>query len=286
MRQFFKSAQLKVFIFVICALLAGTIIAVVTDNSISPSSTIVGTILSPVQKLSGKIAEKFNWFTSSFASAGSYRNENERLKIQIAEYESQLADYNEIKHKIDSYEQMLDIKEENPDFALEPANIIGTDNSDVFSSLIIDKGSTDDVSAGDPVVYGSYLVGVVKKVNESYSVVTTILNPSVNVSAIESATRETAYVTSNVEQSENGKCILAGLERTTSVSPGGLVLTSGIGGVYPKGLIIGTISRVQRNERDFSSYAVITPGADFDKIEDVFVITSFKGQGIEKIIDD
>lgn len=286
MRQFFKSVQLKVFVFILCALLAGTVIAVVTDDSVSPSSAVVGTILSPVQKLSGKIAEKFNWFTSSFASAGFYRNENDRLKMQIAEYESQLADYNEIKHKIDSYEQMLDVKEENPDFVLEPANIIGTDNSDVFSSLIIDKGSSDGVSAGDPVVYGSYLVGVVKKVNESYSVVMTILNPSVNVSAIESATREAAYVTSNTEQSENGKCILAGLERTTSVSPGGLVLTSGIGGVYPKGLIIGTVSQVQRNERDFSSYAVVTPGADFDKIEDVFVITSFKGQGIEKIIDD
>lgn len=286
MRQFFKSVQLRVFVFVICALLVGMLVAVATDDSVSPQSTVVGTILSPVQKVSGKIAGKLNWFNSSFASAGSYKSENERLKVQIAEYESQLADYNEIKHKITSYEQMLGIKKENPDFVLEPANIIGTDNSDVFSSIIIDKGSSSGIKAGDPVVNGSYLVGVVKKVNESYSVVMTILNPSVNVSAIESSTRETAYVTASFEQSKNGKCLLSGLERTTSVSPGGLVLTSGIGGVYPKGLIIGTVSQVQRSERDFSSYAVITPGADLGRIEDVFVITSFKGQGIEKIIDN
>lgn len=283
MRQFFKSVQFKVFVFVICAALVGMIFAVATDDSVSPSSTVVGTILAPVQRLSGKISEKFNWFSSSFASAGSYKSENERLKIKIAEYESQLADYNEVKHKINSYEQMLEIKKENPDFVLENANVIGTDNADIFSSLIIDKGSSDGVDAGDVVVSSGYLIGVVKKVNESYSVVMTILNPAVNVSAIESSTREAAYVTASVEYSQSGKCILSGLERTTSVSPGGLVVTSGIGGVYPKGLIVGTVSQVLRSERDFSSFAVITPGADFSKIEDVFVITSFKGQGIEKI---
>ncbi len=285
MRQFFKSVQFKIFVFVICALLVGMVFAVVTDDAVAPQSGFAN-VFSPVQKLSGKIAQKLNWFTSSFASAGAYKNENERLKSQIAEYESQLADYNEFKHKITSYEQMLGIKKDNPDFVLAPANVIGTDNADIFSSLILDIGSSDGVSAGDPVVSGNYLVGVVKKVNESYSVVTTILNPALNVSAVESATRETAYVTSSTEYSETGKCIMSGLERNTSVSPGGLVLTSGIGGVYPKGLIIGTVSKVSRSERDFSSFAVITPGASFDKIEDVFVITSFKGQGVDKIIDD
>lgn len=283
MRRFFKSVQFRVLIFVMCAILVGTIIAVATENSVSPASTVVGTVFSPMQKLTGKIAEKFNWFSSSFASVGAYKNENDRLKEQIAEYENQLVDYDEIKHKIASYETMLGVKDKNPDFKLEPANIIGTDAADAFSSLIIDKGSGDGVSVNDPVVYGNYLVGVVRKVNESYSVVETILNPAVNISAIESKTRETAYVTTNTAQSSAGKCILAGLERSTAVSPGGIVTTSGIGGIYPKGLIIGTVSQVCQSEYDISSYAVINPGADVNAIEDVFVITSFKGQGIEEI---
>ncbi|MGN1419118.1 MAG: rod shape-determining protein MreC [Acutalibacteraceae bacterium] len=286
MRQFFKSVQFRVFVFVICALLVGTVIAVATDDSVSPASTVIGTIFSPVQKLTGKIAEKFSWLSASFESAGSYKAENDRLKEQIAEYENQLADYNEIKHKIKSYEQMLDVKEENLDFELENANIIGTDNADIFSSLIIDKGSSDGVAVGDPVVSGNYLVGTIKKVNETYSIVTTILNPSLNVSAVESNTRESSYVTTTTEQSQNGKCIFAGLERTTAVSPGAIVLTSGIGGIYPKGLIIGTVSRVLESDYDYSSYAVITPGADIENLEDVFVITAFKGQGIEKIADE
>ncbi|MCM1364337.1 MAG: rod shape-determining protein MreC [Faecalibacterium sp.] len=283
MRRFIKSIQFRVFVFVLCALLVGTIIAVATENSVSPASAVVGTVFSPLQKVTGKISEKLSWFSSSFASAGTYKNENDRLKEKIAEYENQLADYNEIKHKISSYETMLGVKQDNPDFELEPANIIGTDAADAFSSLIIDKGSGDGVSVNDPVVYGNYLVGVVRKVNESYSIVETILNPAVNISAIESKTRETAYVTTNTAQSSAGKCILAGLERSTSVSPGGIVMTSGIGGIYPKGLIIGTVSQVCQSEYDISSYAVINPGADVNSVEDVFIITSFKGQGIEEI---
>lgn len=283
MRQFFKSVQFKIFIFVLCAVVVGTVIAVATADSISPASMVVGTVFSPVQKLAGKVAEKLDWFSSSFASAGAYKNENDALKEKIAEYESMIADYDEMKRKITSYEKMLEIKEKNRDFELENANIIGTDNADIFTSLIIDKGTSDGVSVNDPVVYGNYLVGVVKKVNESYSVVQSVLNPKVNVSAIESKTRETGYITSDIRQAESGKCILAGLDRSTAISPGGIVMTSGVGGTYPKGLIIGTVSQVLQSEYNISCYAVITPGAELDKIEDVFVITSFKGQGVEKI---
>lgn len=283
MRQFFKSVQFKIFIFVISAILFGTVISVVTADNVSPLSSAVGTVFTPLEKLTSAIAEKFSWFSSSFASAGAYKSENERLKEKIAEYENQLVGYDEMKRKITSYEKMLEVKESNGDFELENANVIGTDSADVFSSIIIDKGKGDGVEVNDPVVYGNCLVGVVKKVNESYSVVRTILNPKVNVSAIDSKTRETGYVTTDISRTENGKCILAGLDRTTSVSPGGIVVTSGIGGIYPKGLIIGTVSQVLESSYDLSSYAVITPGAQIDSLEDVFVIKYFKGQGIEEI---
>ena len=180
-----------------------------------------------------------------------------------------------------SYEEMLGVKASNPDYVLAPANIIGSDAADQFSSLMIDKGSNDDVAVNDPVICGGYLVGIVKKVNPTDSVVLSLLNPQINVSAIESKTRETAYVTTDSEQSKNGTCMLAGLERTTLIAPGGIVITSGIGGIYPKGLIIGTVTQVLESEYDLTSYAILEPGVDPRSIEDVFVITDFRGQGAE-----
>lgn len=283
MRQFFKSTQFKVFSLVLCALLVGAILAAVNADGSSPFTGVISVVFSPVQKLSQKAAEKLGSFGASFESVGAYKNENDELRRKAAEYEKQLADYNEMKQKIVSYEDMLGVKEANPEIELCRAQVIGTDSADLFSSLMIDKGSSDGVSAGDPVVSGNYIVGLVKKVNSSYSVVHSLLNPALNISAIESETRETAYVTSTSDRALQGECIFAGLERTTDVSPGGIVLTSGIGGVYPKGFIIGTVTQVCESETDLTSYAVVRPGAAIDSLEDVFVITSFKGQGVEQL---
>ncbi|MBR3553810.1 MAG: rod shape-determining protein MreC [Clostridia bacterium] len=285
MRQFLKSTQFKIFVVVLAALFGGTVLAAVGASNTSPWTAAVGTVFAPLQKLAGRASEKVQWFTDGFASARYYQIENEELKEILAEYEHRLADYDEVKHKVASYEEMLGVKEANPDFELCPANIIGVDAADLFSSLIIDRGSGDDVQVNDPVVCGNYLVGVVKKVNPSYSVVQTLLNPSLNISAIESKTRETSYVTTTALLSENGQCMLAGLDRLTAIVPGGLVLTSGIGGIYPKGLIIGTVAQVLESEHDLTSYAVIQPGADIAGLEDVFVITGFSGQGVEQITD-
>lgn len=268
---------------VVCALLVGAILASVSSSASSPFTSVVSVAFSPLQKLSGSIAERFEWFTSSFARVSTYKNENEQLRDKIAEYEKKLADYDDMKHKISSYEDMLGVKEENPELALCRAEIIGTDSADVFSSLIIDKGSSDGIAVNDPVVSGNYIVGIIKKVNPTYSVAQSILNPALNISAIESETRETAYVTAATEQSLKGKCIMAGLERTTDIAPGGIVLTSGIGGIYPKGFIVGTVTQVCDSDYDLTSYAVITPGAKIDELEDIFVITDFKGQGVEQI---
>lgn len=285
MLQFLKSGKFKSFLFVIAALMAGAVIAVATHGSSSPVTDVVGFVFKPLQSVSAFIAEKVNWFEGSFASSGNYRQEIERLEQQIAEYENQLADYNDMQHKIESYETMLGVKEDNPDFALQRANVIGTDSADMFTSLIIDKGSNHGISENDPVISGYYVVGIVKKVHPSYSVAESILNPDVNIGALESKTRETAYLTTTIEYSRNGYCVLSGLSRTTSVTPGGLILTSGIGGTYPKGLIIGTVSEVNESKYDLSNYAVVEPGVNVRDIEDLYVITDFEGQGVEEIVE-
>ena len=280
MKLFIKSKAFKLLVFVLVVALAGSVVAIATVESVSPVSTVIGTIFSPIQTLAGKIGNKLGSFKLSFAGSKSLEADIERLNEQIEQLELQLVDYDEIKHRLQSYEDILGLKDENPDFELTYAGIIGTDPQSAFTSLIIDKGESDGVKVNDPVVTGNYLVGKVKKVNKSYSLVETILNPDVNVSAMESKSRETSYVTSNVQQSFKGNCIFSGLENTTAVSPGGIIITSGIGGIFPKGLIIGVVSRVLESEYDITNYAVVTPSVDFSSLEDVFVITSFSGQGV------
>lgn len=280
MLQFLKSTKFKIFLIVICAVMAGSVIAVATVNSSSPVTSAVGVVFKPLQKLTGFISEKVDWFTDSFASSGAYRDEIERLNHKIAEYENRIASYDEMEHKIKTYEAMLGVKELNEGFVLVSSNIIGSDSMDLFSSIILDKGSNDDISLNDPVISGNYVVGIVKKVHPTFCVVETILNPDTKISALESKSREIAYVTTTPEFSQKGNCTLSGLSRSSSITPGGIIVTSGIGATYPKGLIIGTVSEVNESPYDLSSYAVIEPGADISQLEDVAVITEFPGQGV------
>lgn len=280
MLDFLKSTKVKIFIIVICTVMTGSVIAVATVNSSSPVTSAVGVLFRPLQKISGFISENINWFSDSFESAGAYRDEIEHLNQKIAEYENRIASYDDMEHKIKTYEAMLGVKELNNSFALKGCNVIGSDSMDIFSSIIIDKGSNDDVAYNDPVISGNYVVGIVKKVHPTYSVVETILNPDTKISALESKSREIAYLTTTMEYSLKGNCILAGLSRSSSITPGGIIVTSGIGATYPKGLIIGTVSEVNESEHDLSCYAVIEPGVDVSQLEDVFVITDFAGQGV------
>ncbi len=285
MLQFLKGRKFKAFLLVICALILGSMMAVASDNASSPVTRAVSIVFSPLGKLADSLSDKLEFVGDYFKSSATYKSENERLRQKLAEYENQLIEYNDIKRKLTSYETMLGVKEENPDFELCSAGVIGTDKADLFTSLILDKGSNSGIAANDPVVYGNYLVGIVKKVQPSYCVAESILNPGINISALESKTREVAYVTTTTDYAKEGKCIMSGLERTTAITPGGLILTSGIGGLYPKGLIIGTVTEICESKFELSDYAVIEPSAKIDSVENVFVITEFEGQGIEEIID-
>lgn len=286
MGKFFSSRRFKILATVVLALVFGAVIAVISSSNSSPLQSVAGVLMKPVQQLSSAVAEKLDELEISFKSSNQYIARIEELEAQISEYESKLVKYEQMKQKIESYSVMLDVKEENEDFVLSPANIIGRDSMDAFYSFIIDQGSSDGVSVNDPVVYGNYVVGVVHSVKATYSEVWTILNPKVNISAMESRTRESGYTTTTAELSLEGKCMLSGLEKSTQVSVGGIVCTLGIGGVYPKGLIIGKISEIAESEHDISFNAIVEPTIDITELEDVFVITDFEGQGVNNVSSD
>lgn len=282
MRLFFSSKRFKILISVLAALLLGAIFAVTSKNGSSPLSSIVGTVFSPVHRLSAYVSEQMGDFSGAFVSSSTYAKRVDELEKQIEQYQQKLIDYEKYKQKIEIYEEFLDVKEENPDFVFEPGTIIGRDASDLFYSFVLNKGSSDGVSVNAPVISGRYLVGIVVRVTPFNCVVNTILDPKVNVGAYEVRTRETGFVTSTVELSKDAQCRLSGLVRTTSIASGGIVCTSGVGGVYPRDLIIGTVKEIRDDEHDISSYAVINPGVDIANLQEAFIITYFDGQGISE----
>lgn len=279
MQNFFKRRNTKIFAGILAALLLGMLAAALSADSSSPLTRGVGLMFSPLQTVSTKITDSLRNFSGHFVSSAYYMEKIEELELQIEEYRDQLVDFEMYKRQLESYEGFLEVKEANEDFEFVPATLIGRDSADAFHSFMINKGSADGVSVNDPVIYETYLVGVVKEVSVTTSVVWSILDPRVSISAYEIRSREDGYIENTAEYSLSGISTFAGLDRGTEILPGGIVCTSGVGGIFPRDLIIGTVQEVEDRETDISAYALIEPGIDYASLIDVFVISSFLGQG-------
>ena len=285
MKRFLRSGTFKNLVIVAAVVLLGVLCASVSHNASSPFTSVIGTIFSPLQKLSVAISDSFNDVSAAFTSSSVYLEENEALKKEIEGYRKQLADYDDLKQKVDAYEEFYGIKQKNADFEISYGSVISRDAADVYGSFVLNTGSKDGVEAGDPVIYGEYVVGIVKKVDFSTCVVYSVLDPRVKIGAFESGTREYGFVSGDEKLYSQGLCKLEGLDSSTSVVNGGVVCTSGAGGVFPDGLIIGEITAVKTDEISTASYAQVKPFAELDQISEVFVITSFEGQGEGEIKD-
>ena len=275
MKQFLKSYTFKVFVAVLAVLLCGSMLAALTAEKESPFSMAVNFVMTPVNRAAARTANNMRAWRLRFKSSSYYAQQVQTLERELAESREKVVDYEQLQQKLELYEKFLEIKEEHPDYKFQPASNISSDASGLYGTMTLNRGSLHDVHVNDPVILEKYLVGVVTAVSPTQCVVSTLLNPSVFVSAYEIRTREAGYVETTASMARNGLVRLAGATRTTSMSIGGIVCTSGTGGIFPKDLLIGEITEITDADENISSYAIIQPYVDFDNLIDVFIITNF-----------
>lgn len=278
MRNFFSSKKFKVILSVWIALLLGILVAVISGSGSSPLSSALSIIMTPLENAAVSLTEMLGDFNASFVSSKVYMDEVEALKQENADLRSQLVDYEKSLHKLEAYEDFLDVKEDNPDYAFVPAEIILRDQTDIYGSFTLNKGSLDGVTPNSPVISGNALVGIVKKVSADNCTVYTLYHPEVSVSTYEIRTREACFTTAQSEISLTGQIKVEGFPKNTPVVSGGVICTSGIGGIYPKDLIIGSVKEIRMNETQLAAFALVEPEVDYSLLTDVFIITDFEGK--------
>ncbi len=282
MNSFFKKKATKLFGIIVAALLLGAIIAGIAHSDKTPVSKAVLFIMKPFQQLSENIGRDVDEFFGYFRSSDTIQKQNAELRQKIADYQSELADYENTKRTLKTYEEFLEVKEEHQDFKFVSASILSKDTSDAFGSIILNKGSLKGVELNDPVIFGKNLVGVVTDVEAASCTVTTFSSPEFNAAVYEARSNIIGYVTGFEDGAGKEYCKLPGLEKETSVATGGVICTLGIGGIFPKDLIVGTIEEISKSKTDISFYAKVKSNIDLAEITDVFVITDFNGQGIKQ----
>ena len=286
MNRFFKSKSFKLFVIVVAALLLGSVIAGITHMGSTPLSTALGIITHPLQKISASVGNYIDDYCDNFRSSAALQKENEKLRQKLADFQYELADYENTKRTLKIYEEFLGVKEENPDFIFANASVLSRDSVDIYGSFILDKGSAKGIEVNDPVIFGKNLVGIVTEVTPTNCTVKTLANPDVSVAVYEARSNEVGYVTGFENGIDTTVFMLPGLSKDSNIASGGVVYTTGIGGIYPKDLIVGTVEEIRKSQSDISYYGVIKSEVDFSQLTEVFVITDFDGQGIGEFVTE
>lgn len=281
MKEFFKTGRFRALLVVGCLLFSFLLRSIYTGGLMPFLSSAGGMLMVPLSSMSAAAGTAIQNRFGPFLSAGEVHRENQALREEIQRLEEQLIDYETVKMENEQFRELLEIKERNSDLIFEPATVVGRTPDDWFGSFTIDVGSYHGVSLRCPVITSDGLVGIVSEVGRGYSKVQTILDASVNVGGVDIHTLDTGIITGTIPLAQEGNCKLGFLPRESGATPGDTIVTSGTGGLLPRGLIIGEIQSVEMETSGLSLYAVVTPAADIRGARQVFVITDFGGKDDE-----
>lgn len=286
MKRFFKTLWFKILAAILAVLILFTIIAGVSARRGSPLSSTIGIVAEPFEIVASGVSRGAGYIKHLFTRSTTYEKRIEELENQVTEYQKDLADYESAKQKLEQYEAFLGIQEDHTDYEVLSASVIGKDSANNYTTFVLNKGTASGVKVNDPVIYGAgQLVGVVTKVAPTYCVISTILDPNISISVYDIRTRESGYITNTTELAAQGLCKLSGLNRDTAVTKGAIINTAGSGGIYPRDLVIGTVTNVQNDDYNLSAFATVKPNITIADVQEVLILTAFDGQGISVATD-
>ncbi len=276
MKDFFDTWKFKILVIVAVFLVGIMAYAGANGRLTAAPQELLSVVLTPLQKVTSALSGGAASVWEKYTSIDDVMDRNEQLEAENAELRQQMVDYDRIKAENDAYKALARIQDTNSEASYVSAFVIGRDPLDEFGGFTLDQGSTDGVAVNDAIISDrGYLLGVVVEVDATSCKVMTILHPSFNAAGVISRTRENGIITGSADYAADGQCVLTNLDRTTEARKGDQVITTGLGGVFPANLLVGTVQEVVPEQSGKSSSAVILPGADPRTVKHVFIITEY-----------
>lgn len=239
-------------------------------NGISSS---VSTVVNPLQKIVYNINSRVKETVDFFLNFSEVKLENEQLKQKNAELANELIEYESLKDEVERLREALNFTESRSNYNYVGVNIIGYSGSSLSDGYIIDKGSNDGIAKNMVVVSYKGLVGKVTKVSSNFAVVQSILNENIAVAVMDQQTRDATGVLQGLsDKKDTNMTVVYNLPIDSDVKEGDIIITSGLGKIYPKEIPVGTVVSVQEDNVKVMKSAVVEPFVNFNKLEELFVV--------------
>ena len=222
--------------------------------------------LGPLQSFFTKVSLSTTKLKDKYVALLNLQEENDQLRLELAKVREQLDEYSAAYSRNRFLETALEFKEQNS-FPKRMARVVGKDPSFWFQTLIVDRGENDGVVTGMVARTSQGVVGQVAQVSDNYSKILLANAPSSAIDAIVQNSRVRGILKGAGEQGY----ILHYVLKNAEVKVGDKIVTAGIGGVFPSGITLGTVSKVHAKRRGMFLDIVVEPAVDFARLEFLYI---------------
>ncbi len=276
MKDFFRHNGILLLVVAVLITVITGVVSLMLGGTADPVAGVVGFITTPVRNGINSVVD---WMEDRYDYAFKYdelTEQNGQLKKKVAEMEEEIRQAQSANEENQRLRNLLGLAQKRRDFVFESATITARGASQWESTFTISKGENMGISPQDCVVdeYGN-LVGVVTSVGPNWATVTTLVDTDTDMGGLIGRTDTAAILEGDFALMGLGRLKLTYIPENSELIAGDEILTSGKGGVYPSGLVVGTVSEVHTDASGMGRYAVIEPDADLDALRQVFVIKEF-----------
>lgn len=232
------------------------------------ASNLVMPIQNGLTYLKNKISGNHTFFTD----INNLQDENKQLKEKNSELEQSLRELENIKTQNETLKEYLNLTEKYGEYKTIPGYVINKDISNYAKTIVINLGENDGVEENMTVIGDQGLVGHVISVTATTAKVQTIIDTASSVSCSMSTTKDSIVCKGTLEDKSSLRAMYIPTE--ANIIQGDSIETSGLGGIYPKGIHIGTVKKVTNTQNMTDRYALVETAVDFNKLDTVLVITN------------
>lgn len=233
-----------------------------------------GSALNPVQSLLYKTTSKVKETLDFFLNFSEIKIKNKELMKQNGELKDKLATYSDLKEENDRFRELLKFEDERNNYDYIACDIIGYSGENFSDGYIVNKGKKDGVVKGMVVIASQGLVGQVTSVAENWSILQSLANENIAVSVMVESTRDaTGYITGYKDSKNRNLAKVYDIPMDSDVKEGDIILTSGVGRIYPKEIRIGEVISIEEDKVKVMKNLIVKPYVDFNRLEELFIVS-------------
>lgn len=265
--------KLAVTIIVLSVAFLILIISTVKRDNKSMIESGAGAALNPVQSVIYKATNRVKESVDFFLNFSEVRNENKNLIKENEQLKDKLLQNSDLADENERLRKILNFTEEHNNYDYVGCDIIGYPNNNISEGYIINKGENANIQKGMVVIAAEGLVGQVTSVGSNWSIVQSLANENIVVAVMADSTREaTGYIKGYKDRQNRNLAKVYDLPIDSEIKEGDVIMTSGVGMLYPKEIRIGEVTKVEEDKVKVMKSAEVKPYVDFNKLEELFII--------------